>query len=130
VHTCATLPNGGIPIAGLCQVRPDIISFDAHHGLEAFCAEPSAQAFLRAGGIVAFGAIPTWPILNQLDPDELFLRWLVAVTDVMPVAALARQTMITATCGLGLLSEPSTTDSFTLAQRLAGRVAQVVAETG
>ena len=33
--------------------------------------------------------------------------WLVAVTGVMSVGTLARQTMITATCGLGLLSEPA-----------------------
>jgi hypothetical protein len=129
VHTCARLPQGGVPIAALCQAQPDIISFDAHYGLESFCADPAAQRFLRAGGRVAFGLVPTFSVLDQIDPDELFLRWLVAVTGVMSVGALARQTMITATCGLGLLSEPSAVSSFHLAHQLAQRIAQVAEAT-
>ena len=129
VHTCALLPQGGVPIAALCQAQPDIISFDAHEGLEAFCADPAAQRFLRAGGRVAFGLVPTFSVLDQIDPDALFMRWLVAVTDVMSVGALARQTMITATCGLGLLSEPAAVSSFHLAHQLARRIAQVAEAT-
>lgn len=130
IHTCATLPGGGIPVADLCRSWPDIISFDAYYGIEAFCADPLAQAFLRSGGKVAFGLIPTWPALDQLDPNELFLRWLVATTDVLPMADLARQTLITATCGLGLLPEASATESFDLCRQLAWRIGQIVEEMG
>jgi hypothetical protein len=59
-------------IAALCQARPEIISFDAHQGLEAFCADPAAQDFIRTGGRVAFGLVPTWQRLDQLDPNALF----------------------------------------------------------
>jgi hypothetical protein len=129
VHTCALLPQGGVPIAALCQAQPDIISFDAHYGLEVFCTDPAARHFLRAGGRVAFGLVPTLPVLDEIDPDKLFMRWLLAVTGVMSVSALARQTMVTATCGLGLLPEPAAVSSFHLAHQLAQRIAQVAETT-
>jgi len=128
VHTCATAPHG-TPSTVLCQVEPDVLSFDAHHGLEAFTADPAAGAFLRAGGRVAFGLIPTWSNLDQVDVNALLLRWLVAAPDTLPVADLARQTLITATCGLGLLPEPAAADSFRLAHALAAHVAQVAEQT-
>ena len=102
MHTCARLSPDGVAIAALGQARPDIIAFDAYQGLEVFCADPAAQDFLRTGGWVAWGLVPTWPRLDQLDPQALFARWLGAATGVMAVEAVARQTLITATCGLGL----------------------------
>jgi hypothetical protein len=45
------------------------------------------------------------------------------------VADLASQTLITATCGLGLLPEPAAADSFRLAHALAAHVAQVAEQT-
>ena len=125
VHTCASLAQGGEPIAAVCQARPDIIAFDAYQGLEAFCADPAAQDFLRTGGRVAWGLVPTWPSLDQMDPDALFGRWVDAATGVMAVDAVARQSLITATCGLGLLPAPAVASSFHLAHQLAGRIAQV-----
>jgi hypothetical protein len=71
------------------------------HWQEVFCADPAAQDFLRTGGWVAWGLVPTWPRLDQLDPQALFARWLGAATGVLAVEAVARQTLITATCGLG-----------------------------
>jgi hypothetical protein len=130
VHTCARLQQGSSLIAALCQARPEIIAFDAYQGLEAFCADPTAQDFLRAGGRVAFGLVPTWQRLDQLDPNTLFERWRDAGTDIVPVDALARQTLITATCGLGLLPEAAVISSFGLAHQLARRVAAVVEEGG
>lgn len=129
VHTCTRLSQGGALIAALCQARPEIISFDAYQGLEVFCADPAAQDFLRTGGRVAFGLVPTWQRLDQVDPNALFERWLGAVTGVMSVDALAHQTLITATCGLGLLPEPAVASSFHLAHQLARWMAQVTQGT-
>lgn len=128
VHTCATAPHG-TPSSVLCQVEPDILSFDAHHGLEAFTADPAASAFLRAGGRVAFGLIPTWSNLDQVDVNALLLRWLVAAPDTLPVADLARQTLITATCGLGLLPEPAAIASFRLAHEFETHIANIAEQT-
>jgi hypothetical protein len=129
VHTCARLAPGGMALAALGQACPDIVSFDAYQGLEVFCTDPAAQDFLRTGGWVACGLVPTWPRLDQLDPQALFARWLGAATDVMAVEALARQTLITATCGLGLLPAPAVASSFHLAHQLAQRMAQVAQAT-
>ena len=129
VHTCARLSPGGVVLAALGQARPDIIAFDAYQGLEVFCADPAAQDFLRAGGWVACGLVPTWPRLDQLDPQTLFARWLGAATGVMAVEAVACQTLVTATCGLGLLPAPAVASSFHLAHQLAQRIARVARAT-
>ena len=129
VHTCARLSPGGVALTTLGQARPDIIAFDAYQGLEVFCADPAAQDFLRTGGWVAWGLVPTWPRLDQLDPQALFARWLGAATGVIAVEAVARQTLITATCGLGLLPEPAVARSFHLAHQLAQQMAQVAQAT-
>ncbi len=128
VHTCATEPHGS-PLTALYQVQPDIVSFDAHHDLETCMAMPATKAFLDAGGWLAAGLIPTWQQLAACDVNELLLRWLVAAPDTIAVPTLARQTLITATCGLGLLSETAATDSFHLAQHLAERIAAVATNT-
>jgi hypothetical protein len=126
VHTCAHLVQGSGIIAALCQARPAMISFDAYQGLEVFCADPMAQDFLRAGGRVAFGLVPTWQGFDQLDPHTLFERWLEAVSGILPIDVLARQTLMTASCGLGLLPEAAVARSFDLAHQLARRVATLV----
>ena len=128
VHTCAHLAQGSGLIAALCQAHPEIISFDAYQGLEVFCTDPAAQDFLRAGGRVAFGLVPTWQRVDQLDPNTLFARWLDTVRGILPIDALARQTLITATCGLGLLPDAAVASSFDLAHQLARRVAALVEE--
>jgi len=129
MHTCARLSPGSVAISAFGQARPDIVSFDAYQGLEVFCADPAAQDFLRTGGLVAWGLVPTWSRLDQLDPQALFARWLGAATGVMAVEAVARQALITATCGLGLLPEPAVASSFHLAHQLAQRIAQVAQAT-
>jgi hypothetical protein len=129
VHTCAPLAPGGALIATLCRARPDILAFDAYQGLEVFCTDPAGQDFLRTGGRVACGLVPTWPSLDRVDPAVLFARWRHAVAGVMAVDAVARQTLITASCGLGLLPVPAVARSFALAHQLAQRMAQVTRAT-
>jgi hypothetical protein len=62
----------------MCRAKPDIISFDAHAGLELFFADPDARSFLDRGGAVAYGLIPTSSNLRALDPVSIFIRWLKA----------------------------------------------------
>jgi hypothetical protein len=111
LHCCA---HG--PFEQMCRVRPDILSFDAYEGLERFFTDPHAHEFLRNGGTVAYGLVPTWPSLDSLNPMTLFTRWLTAASLAGDPHELARQAMITATCGLGLLKTDSAMASFHLAQ--------------
>jgi hypothetical protein len=114
LHCCAARP-----FERMCRVAPDIISFDAHEGLEVFFADRHALDFVRKGGLVAYGMIPTWPSLDALDPVKLFARWLAAASLAGDPRELAQHAMITATCGLGLLEISSVTASFHLAHAVS-----------
>lgn len=114
VHSCA---HGVLP--ALLALRPNMVSFDAHIELEQFLALPEAAAFLEQGGIAALGWIPTWDDLGGFDPAREFLRAVMAQPDEAALERLARQSLITATCGLGLLTADAARQSFDAAHRLA-----------
>lgn len=111
LHCCAARP-----FEQMCRVKPDILSFDAHEGLEQFFANRDALDFVRSGGSVAYGLVPTWPSLDALDAGTLFTRWLAAASLAGDPQELAQHAIITATCGLGLLEMSSVADSFNVAQ--------------
>ena len=114
LHCCAASP-----FERMCRINPDILSFDAHQGLELFFADRHVLEFLRNGGSAAYGMIPTWPSLDDLDAATLFARWLAAASRAGDPQEFAQRAMITATCGLGLLERSSVADSFNLAHRVS-----------
>jgi hypothetical protein len=114
LHCCAARPFGR-----MCRAKPDILSFDAHQGLELFFSDPDARRFVLGGGLVAYGMVPTWSSLNALDSASIFIRWLNAASLAGDPRQLAQTAMITATCGLGLLDPPSVAESFTLAHGIS-----------
>lgn len=114
IHCCASdLPDL------ICRVKPDIISFDAHQGLEAFLSNPDVQAFIGEGGWLALGMVPTWIDLGQFDVMQAFVRLVSAVEGKYDLSQLVSRSLITATCGLGLLSVESAPPSFTKCHELA-----------
>jgi hypothetical protein len=121
VHCCARLPASLV-----CRAHPDLVSFDAHQGLEEFFAEPDTQAFMRGGGLVAFGLIPTWPDLCEVHPLTLLSRWLESAVTCGDIAGLAERSLFTATCGLGLLSEQAARRSFQTGGLLAAGAASLI----
>jgi hypothetical protein len=98
----------------MCCAEPDILFFGTHQGLELFFSDPDARKFVHGGGLVAYGMVPTRSSLNALDSASIFIRWLNAASLAGDPRQLTRTTMITATCGLGLLDPPSVAESFTL----------------
>ena len=113
LHCCAERP-----FAQMCRAKPDILSFDAHEGLELFFADQDARNFAVEGGTVAYGMIPTWQGVAGLDSVSLFTRWFKAASEAGNAQELAQHALITATCGLGLLDETSVPASIDLARRL------------
>jgi hypothetical protein len=111
LHCCAAGP-----FERMCVVKPDILSFDAHQGLELFFADPSASVFIRDGGSVAYGMVPTLSRLDAITPTTLFTRWLKAAALAGDPQELAQRALVTATCGLGLLNATSVSESFNLAR--------------
>ena len=65
LHCCAARP-----FERMCRVKPDIISFDAHEGLDLFFADWHALDFMQQGGTVAYGIVPTRPGVNAVDSAE------------------------------------------------------------
>lgn len=114
LHCCA-----GLPFPLMLQANPDVLSFDAHAGLEQFCANRGARAFIRDGGQVAFGLVPTWSRLDGLTAESLFFRWLDAASAAGDLRQLARHSLVTATCGLGLLDHTAARAAFDIAHGLA-----------
>ncbi|HHW88840.1 MAG TPA: hypothetical protein GX400_21845 [Chloroflexi bacterium] len=114
VHCCALGAT-----EALLATAPDVISFDAYSELETFMSTPTLPAFFAAGGGLAPGLIPTFNDPTSLAADDLFLRWSQSLTLAgLDAGVVARRTLITATCGLGLLPLSAAQASFTQAQRL------------
>ena len=114
LHCCAARP-----FERMLRARPDILSFDAHEGLELFFAESQAYDFVHQGGMVAYGIVPTRPGLNALDSAKIFIRWLQSASQAGDPQEYARRAMITATCGLGLLDVSAVADSFGVAHSIS-----------
>lgn len=110
LHCCAARP-----FARMCAVGPDILSFDAHEGLELFFSDPDAKSFQ---GIVAYGLIPTCRDLGEFAAQQIFTRWLTAASLAGDPVEFAARSMVTATCGLGLLPVKSVIESFALAREV------------
>src|ERR1700743_2677058 len=98
------------------RTRPDILSFDAHKGLEAFFSHPQSVDFVNQDGIVAYGLIPTKPHVDATDAAHIFVRWLEAASRRGDPQKFAQRAMITATCGLGLLDPAAIRGSFSVAR--------------
>jgi len=103
----------------MCRVKPDIISFDAHEGLDLFFADWRALDFVNQGGAVAYGIVPTRPGLNAVDSATIFIRWLKAASLAGDPQKFAQRAMITATCGLGLLDTSAVAESFAVAHSVS-----------
>jgi hypothetical protein len=114
LHCCAAGP-----FERMFRVKPDILSFDADEGLDQFFADWHAADFVQQGGIVAYGLVPTRSGLNAADSASIFLRWLRVASLAGDPQKFAQRAMITATCGLGLLDESSTEDSFRVAHSVS-----------
>jgi hypothetical protein len=114
LHCCAARP-----LERMCRVQPDIISFDAHEGLDLFFSDWHALDFIQQGGTVAYGIVPTRPGVNAVDSATIFLRWLKAASLAGDPQKFAQRAMVTATCGLGLLNPSAVAESFEVAHSVS-----------
>jgi hypothetical protein len=114
LHCCAARP-----FERMCRVQPDIISFDAHEGLDLFFGDWHALDFMQQGGTVAYGIVPTRPGVNAVDSASIFIRWLKAASLAGDPQKFAQRAMITATCGLGLLDTSAVAESFGVAHSVS-----------
>ena len=123
LHCCAAGP-----VSRMCRVNPDILSFDAHQGLEFSSPTQTPVAFVRDGGIVAYGMIPTLQDLSTVRAEQIFSRWLTLASLAGDPQQFARSAMITATCGLGLLTPEAATESFAMARHVGKLIRNLAGE--
>ena len=121
LHCCAARP-----FERMFRAKPDILSFDAHEGLDLFFADWHAVDFVQQGGTVAYGLVPTESGLDAADSADIFIRWLKAASAAGDPQRFAQQAMITATCGLGLLEESAIAESFQVAHSVSKLVRALV----
>ncbi len=114
LHCCAARP-----FERMCRANPDILSFDAHEGVDLFFADSHALDFVHQGGIVAYGSVPARGGLSAIDSANIFVHWLKAASVAGDPQKLAQSAMITATCGLGLLDNSSVAESFGVASNIS-----------
>jgi hypothetical protein len=114
LHCCAARP-----LERMRRVKPDIISFDAHEGLDSLFSDSHMIDFVHRGGIVAYGIVPTRAGVNAVDSAKIFLRWLQAASHAGDPQEFAQRAIITATCGLGLLDQSSIVESFGVAHAIS-----------
>ncbi|NTW48754.1 MAG: hypothetical protein HGB19_03305 [Chlorobiales bacterium] len=117
LHCCASGPY-----KLMCEAGPDVISFDADQDLDAFFNEPSATEFVRQGGSVAFGLVPTCLTDRSFDTEKVFARWKTALEKCVNFPDVAKQSFITASCGLGLRPQ----DEAELTFKFAGALHDIV----
>jgi len=114
LHCCAARP-----FERMRRAKPDILSFDAHEGLDLFFTDSHALDFVHQGGMVAYGIVPTRPGVNAVDSASILIRWLQAAPQAGDPQEFAQPAMITATCGLGLLDTSSVAESFSVAHSIS-----------
>ncbi len=114
--------RGGIPGTHVCantewdlliEAGLSIINFDAFDYLDRFLLyAPALKDFVQAGGLLAFGVVPTLKpeVLERVSAEELAKRIQQALAHLsretgLPEEQWAQATLVTPSCGMGTLDE-------------------------
>ncbi|MGQ9549705.1 MAG: hypothetical protein ACUVWS_13855 [Roseiflexus sp.] len=74
---------------------------------------------MKKGGVLAFGLAPTMRDLSGIGSTDLLTNWIIAAAACGRHSDMVSHTLVTATCGLGLLSEDAARRSFRPAHDVA-----------
>ncbi|MCJ7594062.1 MAG: hypothetical protein MUO52_04725 [Desulfobacterales bacterium] len=105
IHCCG---NTDWPM--IAETGPDIISFDAFSHMEYLLLYPEEiTGFLKRGGNLAWGIVPTFEFTGQESIEGLFSRLQVGLTRLeewgMDPEQVASQSLLSPACGMGTLDE-------------------------
>jgi hypothetical protein len=112
IHCCAPLP-----LALLAEFDLDLVSFDANLPVDEIGFVRLARDIDRRKGCLAYGLAPTGSTVTTVESMEA--RWYALASILGLPSVLATQSLVTATCGLGLSTPAEAANSFALARRLA-----------
>jgi len=106
VHVCA---NAEWPL--ILDSAADIVSFDAYSYFDKFILyRDEVRRFMEAGGILAWGIIPTGDVgaIEKETAESLYEKWKAAAGQVeklgVPMDRIVSQSLITPSCGTGSLT--------------------------
>ncbi|MDA8090680.1 MAG: hypothetical protein M0Z61_10765 [Nitrospiraceae bacterium] len=106
----------------LMESGAQILSFDAYdYGDTLAIYQAETEAFLKSGGILAWGIVPTTDAINSETEESLYalyMRRFEKLSSVLPADLLRKNILLTPSCGTGSLSEAETIKAFELLIRL------------
>ncbi len=124
IHVCANADWSLVLESGA-----DIISFDAYSYFDRFILfNTHVASFLNAGGILAWGIVPTGNAedIERETVDSLYARWLEQARAVEGLGidwhSLVAQSLITPSCGTGTLSLTHATRVLELTRALSAKI--------
>ncbi len=119
VHCC-----NRISPANLISLNPDMIHFNVYHfPSQLKNSKQSIQAYLKNGGIIAWGVIPTLETLdstNKIKIEKLLMESLEYIEGQgMSLRHILNQSMVAPTCGTGLLTVEESNSILDFATQLS-----------
>jgi methionine synthase II (cobalamin-independent) len=122
IHCC-----GNMDWNLLLKSRADIINFDAWGYFDQFSLYPEALGdFLSRGGVVAWGIVPTLEFTGQETVEGLMEKLegeiQALVLRGIPAEILRAKSLLTPSCGMGLMSVENAEKAMRLLAELSGRM--------
>jgi methionine synthase II (cobalamin-independent) len=117
IHCCGRADWPLIIASGI-----DVLNFDAFEFGDTLAIYPDeVKAFLEKGGVLAWGIVPTTEIINEVTEDSvygMFMERVEHLSRYVPEALLARNLIITPSCGAGARTKEETLKIFQLVMRM------------
>jgi hypothetical protein len=121
IHCC-----GNTDWSMIIEAGPDIINFDAFSYLDYFMLYPDdITRFIRNGGTIAWGIVPTAEFSGEETKEGLFLRLKEALARLhewgLDLNTVINHSLLTPACGLGTIDPHSSETILTLLSTLSKR---------
>lgn len=117
IHCCG---NADWPL--VIRSGADIISFDAYDYLDTIALYPEEfRVFLKKGGCLAWGIVPTSEAINRENPESIRLRFdkgIEKLSHKIPESLILSNILLTPSCGTGSRTIEETLKVFQLLMRL------------
>ena len=121
IHCC-----GNTDWSMIVEADPDIINFDAYAYMDHFLLYPDDIAgFIKKGGAIAWGIIPTSEFSDRVTLDGLFSKMGNGLASInhwgIRSDILAERSLITPACGMGSMDTESAKKAMDLLSRLSAK---------
>jgi len=118
IHCC-----GNTDWSMILAARPDIINFDAFAFMEHFLLYPDElSAFLKAGGTIAWGIVPTADFTGDESVEDLLKKVKEGISKIakngVSPRLIAERSIITPSCGMGSMAPDNARSALNLLARL------------